>query len=456
MKALKFIFIINLLFIVFTSYAERKDNLDFYLIIDKSLSMDTKIDAVKDYINNTIIDKELLPGDTLTLIAFFGKTEKIFSLEKIESSNKEALKEKISKIDATGVWTDIGSALDSLQNILKNQTDTGRKKYFMLITDGKQEAPNTSKYYSPDGKFNHELLENAKTIQKQGWKIEILSIGKSSMGEDLSEELSSGFTEVDENPTEEELTEKTKDTFKDLELKGPPQLDPVPSDGKTRLKLTILSNETKDPVAITINKIRLTSGDNVQKSIISNNFVFIVPPKETTTINIPVKLDLKLDKGNQNAEISFSFTGSASFTPAVSNIKFRIKGFIESNLWWLLILAIILLALIVFLIIISINYVNSKLSFKITADGVSLNKNRFSLKHGKSLYITDSKDGFDLLNNKKDHSFGMILAFPQGLRMNPIDSKRFKDPDKLPKNILGTSFYVKKADGNLVTLKFEK
>jgi hypothetical protein len=49
-------------------------------------------------------------------------------------------------------------------------------QHVLLITDGIQEAPPTSKYYS-DGSFNHALLENTKTIQKKRLEDPALGLG---------------------------------------------------------------------------------------------------------------------------------------------------------------------------------------------------------------------------------------------------------------------------------------
>ncbi len=77
----------------------------------------------------------------------------------------------------------------------------------LLITDGKQEAPPGTKYYSADGKFNHELLKHTKTIQKKGWKIEVLGIGKLNKAADIAEKLSGTYVEV-EKADASELAEK--------------------------------------------------------------------------------------------------------------------------------------------------------------------------------------------------------------------------------------------------------
>ena len=56
-----------------------KDNIDVVIALDKSLSMEHKVVAVKDWVNSFIIDQLLIKGDFLVVIAFYGKADLIIS-----------------------------------------------------------------------------------------------------------------------------------------------------------------------------------------------------------------------------------------------------------------------------------------------------------------------------------------------------------------------------------------
>ena len=181
-KIVKFIgsLVFALIFIfspVFCFSDEREENLDLFLVLDKSLSMEEEIGAVRDYVKESIVEKILIPGDFLVVIQFYGNAEILMAGEVGEDLNIDSILGKVSGIEANGSFTDIGNALDALREALKTYRHEENREYLLLVTDGKQEAPEDSKYYSPDGTFNHAFLENAKTIQKEGWKIQILGIG---------------------------------------------------------------------------------------------------------------------------------------------------------------------------------------------------------------------------------------------------------------------------------------
>ena len=167
---------------------QRAENLEIYLVLDKSLSMVEEIEAVKEYVIEQIIEKIVIKGDYFLLIPFYGSTDNSFNGYISSRIELEDLHNRILNIQADGRFTDIGNALNTLRSKIKSENKSTRK-YMLLITDGKQEAPLNSPFYSPDGSFNHEFLENTKEIQKSGWKIVVLGIGTESAAKEIAKEL---------------------------------------------------------------------------------------------------------------------------------------------------------------------------------------------------------------------------------------------------------------------------
>jgi hypothetical protein len=136
----------------------RTENIDVVVALDRSLSMEKKVEAVKSYVSTYLIDQVLIPGDHFIVVAFYGKADVIISQAIVGDADKKAVKAVITKIRGNGRFTDIGNALDILQQQVTPIENDGRKKFILLLTDGIQEAPPTSKYYSKDGKSNpHEF-----------------------------------------------------------------------------------------------------------------------------------------------------------------------------------------------------------------------------------------------------------------------------------------------------------
>lgn len=204
---------VALLFFVFPLAADKRtENIDIVLALDKSLSMadNGKIDSVESYVKTWLLGDVVIPGDYLVVVAFYGKADVVVSQSVSGPDDVAKIKEIVSSIRANGHYTDIGNALDTVKDQMTLLANDGRKKFVLLMTDGHQEAPPTSKYYSPDGTFNHEFLSNTKTIQELGWKIEVLGIGTETQVKELAEELSGSYASVPATPTQQSLVEQTQ------------------------------------------------------------------------------------------------------------------------------------------------------------------------------------------------------------------------------------------------------
>ena len=237
----------------------RTEPIDVIVALDKSLSMVDKIGAVEEYVNTYIIDQLLIPGDYFLVVAFYGKTEIPVAMRITGEADKQKAKQAISRLVGDGRFTDIGNALDVLGTELAKLPDQNRRKHLLLITDGIQEAPPASRYYSRDGKFTHEFLENTKTIQKKGWKIEILGIGTHAGASELAESLAAGYTELSEAPTAQEFIEKTRGFLASVEITEGPALSAVQRSGPGPAPtLGLTSRGHEQPVTLELSGIRLS------------------------------------------------------------------------------------------------------------------------------------------------------------------------------------------------------
>lgn len=178
----------------------RNEPVDLFLLVDKSLSMEEEIESVKSYVTNTLIQRFLIPGDRLILLGFYGKTELLTNRQLGSEAAKQELSGLVAGIRADGDFTDIGHALDTLKKTLDRERRSDRPVYLLLITDGIQEAPPSSPYFNPDGSFSHRFLENTKEIKREGWSIQILTIGHdpaaSAAAQETARLLDADFKEI--------------------------------------------------------------------------------------------------------------------------------------------------------------------------------------------------------------------------------------------------------------------
>ncbi len=322
----------------------RVDNIEIYVVLDKSLSMVEEIDSVKKYILTEILDKIVINGDYFTLIPFYGESSASFNGYINSNIEFQDLKEKIETIEADGRFTDIGNALETLRTNI-NKTNNSTRKYMLLITDGKQEAPPESPFYSPDGSFNHEFLKNTKEIRKSGWKVIVLGIGTDSAAKEIAQRLSAGYSVIKNNISSDKI-ESTMDNFLgNLILEDFPEKLTVDNEGNSILTIQITSDGYENREKVNIVEIQFISDNIPSINILENPFVFDVDPIGSSEIAIPVTLPI-IDENSYKGDIIFIFGGENAFTPAIKPIMIETKG--SYSKYIVIISLIVLLFVIIF------------------------------------------------------------------------------------------------------------
>jgi len=434
---------------VFCFSDEREENLDLFLVLDKSLSMEEEIGAVRDYVKESIVEKILIPGDFLVVIQFYGKAEILMAGEVAEDLNIDSILGKISGLEANGSFTDIGNALDALREALKTYRHEENREYLLLVTDGKQEAPEDSKYYSPDGTFNHAFLDNAKTIQKEGWKIQILGIGTGTAARELAEKLSGGYMETSEEPTKEELEEVTKELFGVIELAGDPKITPVDDEGNGTLSLPLSSYDFTEEQTVKINTVRFLSGEaGIGEAVIAEKRSFTVSPEGEKTVSLPVDFPDNLPKGTIEGTLVFTFDEETVFTPATMEVQVRVKGFISNNIWLIPVVVAAAAAIALGLFFLLRSRQKSKpCKFRIYLDNRPLQTAPYELTPEGVLFISQEGVGFAVSAEKGGNDVAKLEYQEEKLVLTPLDLERFSVKDEIPENVLGEKVEVKQKSG---------
>ena len=434
------------LILPFSGFAdEREEPIDVIIALDKSKSMaeNGKIEAVKEYVNSYIIDELLIEGDFFLVVAFYGQTEIPISMTIQSDEDKERAKAIVAQLLGDGVYTDIGNALDVLGQQVEKYAHPDRKKYLLLITDGIQEAPPESKYYSPDGSFNHAFLENTKVIQKKGWKVHILGVGLEGEAQQLADELAGTYTDLSEQPTVEEMVEKTGEFLAALEVSGPVTMEPVNYRGRSRIALSVESKGFEEEQTVEVTAIRLTLPDGMEKNILEDSVSFTFAPETTTEIGISVRIPEAVDSGDHTGDLRFEFSGDKRFLPVVSSVDYHVNTFFE-NFWWWMLIALVVLVLIVLLILFLIRRLKKvKYRFQLITGAKKADQPIYKIKEGKPLYL-DLAEGAVTVNPKRNpQSIARLMAIQKGVRMTVLKSERFPKFYDAPLDIRDFDFRVR-------------
>jgi von Willebrand factor type A domain. len=167
------IFLCILVFFTFPPLlaGERTVPVDIFLMIDKSLSMaeSGKYDSLHRWVQTQLIDQILIDGDWITIYQFYGKTDRLLTMTVSTPADRSRITGTIGKIQPDGQYTDIGLALDTMNDALARRGTNGRHKILLLLTDLKQEAPWTSRYAGSPDSFESPYLAEARILEHDRW-----------------------------------------------------------------------------------------------------------------------------------------------------------------------------------------------------------------------------------------------------------------------------------------------
>jgi hypothetical protein len=441
----------------------RTEPIDVIVALDKSLSMVDKIGAVEEYVNTYIIDQLLIPGDYFLVVAFYGKTEIPVAMRITGEADKQRAKQAISRLVGDGRFTDIGNALDVLGTELAKLPDQNRRKHLLLITDGIQEAPPASRYYSRDGKFTHEFLENTKTIQKKGWKIEILGIGTHAGASELAESLAAGYTELSEAPTAQEFIEKTRGFLASVEITEGPALSPFNALGLGRLRLRLTSRGHEQPVTLELAGIRLSLPGQPEQDILRGRQQLTVAPGAPLEASLRLRLRHRLPAGEYRGEIRFLFSGEAQFTPVVTPADFQVKSLLAGlqssfrlNLrYWLLAAAVLVLLVALLLVFLLARPGRVRSRFRLTVEGRKRGPGgkALTIVEGTPLFLEETEGSVEVAGKKSPSSLARLTAVRGGVRLTVLRNEKFAHLKTLPANILEHDLTVRLEGKKELTIR---
>jgi hypothetical protein len=434
----------------------RKDNIDIIIALDKSLSMENKVGAVKAWVNSFIVDQLIIPGDFLTVVAFYGKTDTIISQAIKNDADRKSVKAIISQVRGNGRFTDIGNALDAVKTQLADKEKDGREKYVLLLTDGIQEAPPTSKYYSKSGVFNHEFLANTKTIQQKGWKVMILGIGIDTAAKDLAKELQGSYSEISNKLTPEAITQKAGTLFGTPSIDGPVKVSPIPVSGGSTVSFVLKPSGLSGDVSITVSGLEAQVGTRTIPGLLSGPVVLAVKKDGPTAVSIPVQFPPVLQPGTTAATLTFAFGSTVRFAPAQVPVSLRMMGLIESNLVVsaaALLVLLIIAALIAFLIWRLTR--GRPLRFAVLIDDAPVQGDVVSLRAGRELFLNDISSVFSLVPKRTGKSVAKFSVKESKLSLDVLKQDRFPKMKDVPPDVRGKTFVLRSESGKSLSMKVQ-
>ena len=181
---------------------ERTIPVYIFLMIDKSQSMNEpgKFDSLHKWVRDTLVTEMLIPEDWITVWEFYEKPHELQTLVIKNENDRNALIKTIDNITPNGAFTDIGAALDAIQDSLNKRGKNNRYKILLLVTDLEQDAPWTSKYRGKQESFKSPYLAEARIIKHDNWYEITLDMDIQDKVVKTTKELYTDIVENNGNP----------------------------------------------------------------------------------------------------------------------------------------------------------------------------------------------------------------------------------------------------------------
>ncbi|MFA6504444.1 MAG: vWA domain-containing protein, partial [Treponemataceae bacterium] len=146
---------------------------DVFVVWDVSGSMRTSgvVPEVKSYLKKEVVQAILKPGDRFTLIAFGSEARTLLSRNIETDADKDAIAKEIEAVRTDDAYTDIGIALEKLDEALGSAKDGARRPIAVFITDGKNAPPKSSPYSGKNLSVDQRFKDVGRRIAMKGWNL---------------------------------------------------------------------------------------------------------------------------------------------------------------------------------------------------------------------------------------------------------------------------------------------
>lgn len=170
-KKLIFIFLLSAGVVFNLNAGERTMPVDMIIMIDKSLSMQDpgRFDSLQQWVLDELIGEIIINGDWISIYQFYESPEHLISIEVKGKEDTAKIIKTIREIQPNGRFTDVGKALDKIQEAVNKRGENGRYKVLFMLTDLEQDAPITSKYSGKQKKFSSPYLVESRIIKHDNW-----------------------------------------------------------------------------------------------------------------------------------------------------------------------------------------------------------------------------------------------------------------------------------------------
>jgi Mg-chelatase subunit ChlD len=185
---------------------ERTGSIDAFIVLDESGSMKPIFSKVTSYLAEAIVRDYLEPRDYLCVVGFSDLPHVRVSQQLSSAAEKQNLVELVRNLNVVPQgYTDMGRALEATLQQLEQLADPSHEQVILILTDGLNQPPRDSPYFSPlrpdtgaglapHSGFNERFLGQVQRLAAKGWRVHVVGIGADTDARRLAEALGAGHT----------------------------------------------------------------------------------------------------------------------------------------------------------------------------------------------------------------------------------------------------------------------
>lgn len=328
---------------------QRAGNIDAFIVLDESGSMKPIFQKVLGYVSEALVVGYLQPGDYFCLVGFSDVPHVRISQQVSSPAEKENLAAIVRNLNVVPAgYTDMGRALEETLRQVTTLADSSHQQAILIITDGMNQPPRESPYFSPvrpdtgrglapPSGFNPAFLAQVKKLSEAGWRVHVVGIGSETDAKALAEALGSAWTVVrqfDAAELQAGLGNFWDDTLNltNLEMPQHPYLPGETISG--HVHIASASDHEREVHLSGVKRVKLERtlpGNGVLPPISFSlaASAWKVPARKSAVFDIHALIPRDFPPGDYTGIVRFEQTSAVRFYPPEASFAFHVPGFWE-------------------------------------------------------------------------------------------------------------------------------
>ncbi|MBI2837554.1 MAG: VWA domain-containing protein [Acidobacteria bacterium] len=326
---------------------QRAGSIDAFIVLDESGSMKPIFQKVLAYVSEELVVGYLQPGDYFCLVGFSDVPHVRISQQVSSRAEKENLAAIVRNLNVVPAgYTDMGRALEETLRQVTTLADSSHQQAVLIITDGMNQPPRESPYFSPmrsdtgrglapPSGFNPAFLAQVKKLSEAGWRTHVVGIGSETDAKTLAEALGSAWTvlrQFDAAELQAGLGNFWDETLNlaSLEMPQRPYLPGETISG--HVFISSASDHEREVHLSGVKSVKLERVGNgslpgISFSLAESNWQ--IPARKKAAFEIRASLPPDFPPGDYSATVRFEQTSAVRFYPPEATIAFHVPGFWE-------------------------------------------------------------------------------------------------------------------------------